>query len=168
MGGVRRHGRTLTLVFAAESHTTLSPPHPATSEPPCPASARKFFLIFALDGFLFSHHDHFHDATLCRRKVGSRCSKGKLVRAPFLNHCALNSDESRGQITVSLYDDHLTRADAGAHARAAGSRRQLRAPASQHRFTMLMDGWLFTHSARDSVASGLRMIWFQANHSGSP
>ena len=26
-------------------------------------------------------------------KVSSRCSKDKLVRAPFLNHCALNNDE---------------------------------------------------------------------------
>ena len=33
---------------------------------------------------------------------------------------------------------------------------------------MLTDGWPFALSARDSVASGSRMILFQANHSDSP
>jgi len=42
------------------------------------------------------------------------------------------------------------------------------APASLHRLTMPTDGWPFAHSARDSVAIGSRMIWFQENHFGSP
>jgi len=29
-------------------------------------------------------------------KISSRCSTDKLVRAPFLNHCALNNDERAG------------------------------------------------------------------------
>jgi hypothetical protein len=51
--------------------------------------------------------------------VSSRCSKDKLVRAPFLNHCALNNDERathsrfpftnvmwrvRGRLTLMLAD----------------------------------------------------------------
>jgi hypothetical protein len=53
-------------------------------------------------------------------KVSSRCSKDKLVRAPFLNHYALMNDKSRGKFTVSIYDDHFPRADAGAHAGGGG------------------------------------------------
>jgi hypothetical protein len=53
-------------------------------------------------------------------KVGSRYSTDSSVRAPFLNHCALNHDESRGKFTVSIYDDHFPRADAGAHAGGGG------------------------------------------------
>jgi hypothetical protein len=33
---------------------------------------------------------------------------------------ALNNDESRGKFTVSIYDDHFPRADAGAHAGGSG------------------------------------------------
>jgi len=50
--------------------------------------------------------------TRSKHKMSSRCSTDKLVRAPFLNHCALNIDESRGKFTVSLFDDHFPRADA--------------------------------------------------------
>jgi hypothetical protein len=32
----------------------------------------------------------------------------------------LNNDESRGKFTVSIYDGHLSRADAGAHAGGGG------------------------------------------------
>jgi len=42
------------------------------------------------------------------------------------------------------------------------------APASLHGFAMLTHGWPFADSARDSDASGSRMIWFQDKHSGSP
>jgi hypothetical protein len=52
---------------------------------------------------------HLHSKT----KVSSRRSIGYLF-------AALNNDESRGKFTVSIYDDHFPRADAGAHAGGGG------------------------------------------------
>jgi hypothetical protein len=55
-----------------------------------------------------------------RNKISSLRSIDKLVRATFLNHCALNNDGSRGNFTVSIHECQFPRADAGAHAGGGG------------------------------------------------
>jgi len=57
-------------------------------------------------------------------------------------------------------DCHRSKARQQPAADAAKSR----SPASLHGFTMISGGWPFADSARDSVASGSRMHWFQKNH----
>jgi len=88
-------------------------PHITTSETTSPASTRKIFFLFALDGFYIPHHDNFHHATTCKHKVSSLCSTGNLF-------ALLNKDESRGKFTVSIHECHFPRADAGAHAGGGG------------------------------------------------
>ena len=101
-------------------------------------------------------------------KVSSRCSTDKLVRAPFLNHCALNNDE-RVAILRSPFTNANSRARTPALMLAAAANATATpAPASHHGFTMPTDGWPFAVSARDSDAIGSRTISLQDNHSGSP
>ncbi len=69
---------------------------------------------------MFQNHNFQKTSFVFESKFRSRCSTDKSVRAPFLNHCALNRDESRGHITVSIYEVHWPRADAGAHAGGGG------------------------------------------------
>ena len=89
--------------------------------------------------FLFPHPDNFHHAKTCKHKVCSRCSTGKLVRAPFLIHCALNKYER-----ANLHGFH-SRISIGACADAWRScwRRRLTPPLRQHRhaFTDSRKSW---------------------------